>query len=747
MADSNFTPTAVLGGYLRETDPDGAVKLARELCSQLEGDPDSFHGGVWPGNVDLDVDGKAVLGGPNHAPAARRPADQVEYTAPEFFWNGETSAAADVYAVGLMLYAGCNGGYLPFQPRTGELTDKDRANALRRRMKGEAVPAPKGVSDELKKVIEKALAYDPEARYITARELLTALGRTDEALPGAAAAGAAGSAGAAAVTAAATAETPAAEAPVPETEPDTPAAEAPVDLPEEDIPQPDETPQAEADSPLPADDGDTADAPTDEPQPEAAAEAEPAPQPEAEKERENDDAAAAALAGAAVAGTAAAAGTSAPGARAARSPQRQYKVQKDFDSAPRAQRRHTAAPASHRRRKKSRVVPVLCCLAAAAILGSVGYMVMGTLNGRPVESALFAPVTPAGETAEQTSPATAEPSAAPSAEPSATPRPSPRPTADPAATPSSAPGGQTISGPDGTELGTGDNGATTAPGGGSGGAGTGASGTGTSTGTGTGAGTGTGTGGGYTTGGGTGTGGSGGTTGGGTGSGGSGNTGTSSGSPGYTVEPASGTVYLTGDLVRVRSGPSTAYRILGVTHKGDSLTRTGTVSSGWTQVNYGSGSGFVYSSYLTTTDPSAPPTTPEPSATPTPSASPSPAPAYTVTAADKSYGELQGVTLAAVSSAEELTAVAAELDKNAALAYAWVGVEKADGTWKSGGADVPTELWKSGEPQEGNDWALLEKQADGTWKLISVKSTEFTDGVPETYQGKLGYVTQAATTP
>ena len=88
MADNEFNPTAVLGGYLKETDPDGAVKLARELCGQLEGDPDFFHGGVWPGNVDLDVDGKAVLGPPIRTAAAQRPADQVEYAAPEFFWDG-----------------------------------------------------------------------------------------------------------------------------------------------------------------------------------------------------------------------------------------------------------------------------------------------------------------------------------------------------------------------------------------------------------------------------------------------------------------------------------------------------------------------------------------------------------------------------------------------------------------------------------------------------------------------------------
>ena len=36
--------------------------------------------------------------------------------APEVFWSGTLDASADVYSLGLLLYAGVSGGRLPFYP-------------------------------------------------------------------------------------------------------------------------------------------------------------------------------------------------------------------------------------------------------------------------------------------------------------------------------------------------------------------------------------------------------------------------------------------------------------------------------------------------------------------------------------------------------------------------------------------------------------------------------------------------------
>lgn len=40
--------------------------------------------------------------------------EEVKFTAPELFWKGESSAAADVYSLGMLLYFACSGGKMPF---------------------------------------------------------------------------------------------------------------------------------------------------------------------------------------------------------------------------------------------------------------------------------------------------------------------------------------------------------------------------------------------------------------------------------------------------------------------------------------------------------------------------------------------------------------------------------------------------------------------------------------------------------
>ncbi len=180
MADTGFESAGVIAGMTA----DQAVMLTRELCARLAAEGAGFHGNIWPGNVNIDEEGHAHLGKGSDAPASERSADQVEFLAPEFFWDGDGTPASDVYSLGLFLYAGCSGGFLPFQPKNGELTEKNRSSALRRRMKGEKFILPKGLTEELSAVLEKALAYDPAERYADPAALLAALGATDEALPG-----------------------------------------------------------------------------------------------------------------------------------------------------------------------------------------------------------------------------------------------------------------------------------------------------------------------------------------------------------------------------------------------------------------------------------------------------------------------------------------------------------------------------------------------------------------------------------
>lgn len=182
MAGTELKASALLTERLKEMTADDAVRMVRQLCVQLE-EKKGFHGCIWPGNIRFDEDGKALLGDGSDATAAERSAEQVEFLAPEFFWDDDSSQAADVYSLGLLIYSVCNGGYMPFQPKGGAVTEKDRAAALRKRMKGERIPTPPGMSGQLGDVVRRAMAYKPEQRYATPGELLAALGDTAEALP------------------------------------------------------------------------------------------------------------------------------------------------------------------------------------------------------------------------------------------------------------------------------------------------------------------------------------------------------------------------------------------------------------------------------------------------------------------------------------------------------------------------------------------------------------------------------------
>lgn len=336
MTDIDKAP-ATLQGRLNRYKPNQAVKLVSELCAQLVGDCDSFHGAIWPGNIRISSDKKAVLGISSDAPVSQREADEVEFLAPEFFWDGSKSAAADVYSLGLLLYAMCNRGRMPFQPRNKTLTDTDRSAALRRRMKGETVSVTGKLSAELKAVIAKALSYDPEKRYISAAELLAALEETEEAKP---------------AEGEVSAPAPVAEdVSAPAEEAAAPAAEEPAVL----IAEPEET--------LPAEE------PAGEEQEETLSETpdavEALPEPTAEEP---------------VLETPAAEEAPTSEEETVNNPEiRRYTVQKDFEKTV-PYRRASSKPASRRKKRVNPLIPILAILAVGIILVVVLVMALGAVN-------------------------------------------------------------------------------------------------------------------------------------------------------------------------------------------------------------------------------------------------------------------------------------------------------------------------------------------------------------------------------
>lgn len=371
MTETGYDPAAAITEALKDMTPEQAVKMARELCAQLSGDAEGFHGNIWPDNIRLDWEGKAVLGEPSDVPANRREAEQVEYLAPEYFWDNDGSAAADVYSLGMLLFAACSGGYLPFQPKGGLITAKDRSGALRKRMKGEAIQPPSHITPALAAVIKKSLAYEPEDRYISAAELLHALSETDEALPSAAA------------ESEAEKESPEWESEDAEGEAVIPApeiplsGEVPLDNPDEtspkdaeadneNLPETDDTNPSEA---APEESGESEGAETPEPVDSASEEDSPGEPdindileaelsflhlPNAEDETVSE-----------------------PEPEPASVPK--YTVQKDFDEKP-------SVPAANRKKRSSPLIPILC-VAAVVIIAVAAVILQGRSRPAAQESA------------------------------------------------------------------------------------------------------------------------------------------------------------------------------------------------------------------------------------------------------------------------------------------------------------------------------------------------------------------------
>ena len=172
---SNNPPRRALDGGIGSLGREELITLSRAVCGQAAAFAGG-HGNIHPENIFVSADGSPWLGErAKHAPGEWT-TDELEYMAPELFWYGEGDERADVYSVGLMLYAGVTRGRLPFFTRpAADMTNELRAAALRRRMHGEAVPIPTIAGEKLGAVLRKALEFDPQGRYADTVELSMAL--------------------------------------------------------------------------------------------------------------------------------------------------------------------------------------------------------------------------------------------------------------------------------------------------------------------------------------------------------------------------------------------------------------------------------------------------------------------------------------------------------------------------------------------------------------------------------------------
>ena len=160
-------------------DEDTVRKLGADMCRALErcGRHNIIHRDIKPQNIFVNEEGDFKLGDfgiaktSDHTTKATK-TGTYGYMAPEVYWGKPYNASVDIYSLGLVLYWMLNerrGPFLPYPPAIP--TPGQATEALERRMHGEALPAPKHGSEELKRITLKACAYDPKERYQSPAEM------------------------------------------------------------------------------------------------------------------------------------------------------------------------------------------------------------------------------------------------------------------------------------------------------------------------------------------------------------------------------------------------------------------------------------------------------------------------------------------------------------------------------------------------------------------------------------------------
>ena len=178
MEKHAFDPAGCLGERLQTLSRAELTALAETICRILT-ERGAYHGGIRPDNISRAEDGTVGLGAPARTDTKDWTTEELEFMAPEVFWSGSLDASADVYSLGLLLYAGVMGGRLPFYPDDRAPQPEDMAAALRRRMNGEALPLARKAGRDLAQIIARATQCRPADRYATPAELCAALEQYD----------------------------------------------------------------------------------------------------------------------------------------------------------------------------------------------------------------------------------------------------------------------------------------------------------------------------------------------------------------------------------------------------------------------------------------------------------------------------------------------------------------------------------------------------------------------------------------
>ena len=160
------------------------IKLGCDICTALEicGKCNIIHRDIKIENIFINDFGDFKLGDFGIARKMENLTGNLSqkgtynYMAPEVANNQEYDARVDIYSLGIVLYFLLNRKRFPFLDVEKQLfTPDEKTNAVKRRIRGEFLPAPYDASPAMADLILRACAFDPNERFTSVKEMKQAL--------------------------------------------------------------------------------------------------------------------------------------------------------------------------------------------------------------------------------------------------------------------------------------------------------------------------------------------------------------------------------------------------------------------------------------------------------------------------------------------------------------------------------------------------------------------------------------------
>ena len=156
------------------------IQIAKDMCGALIlcKKYGIIHRDIKPQNIFVSKNGDYKLGDFGIAKTIEKTSGGTKigtykYMAPEVYNNQPYNLTADIYSLGLVLHWMLNerrSPFMPLPPAPAVASQEDETRA--KRFNGTPIPAPAHGSEDLKRIVLKACAYDPKDRYQSAEEML-----------------------------------------------------------------------------------------------------------------------------------------------------------------------------------------------------------------------------------------------------------------------------------------------------------------------------------------------------------------------------------------------------------------------------------------------------------------------------------------------------------------------------------------------------------------------------------------------